>query len=421
LGRDDPLCRRYVKVVLAPFGTRGDIQPMVALGAGLRARGHDVLLTGPANFGPWVEECELAFAAVGGDFERQLKDAGDAASGLVYQTRFLVRELVPLQFEILPHLCADADLIVGAGVQFAARSVAEHLGKPYAFVAYAPVAVPSSHYPPPFVRNQRLPRWVNRLLWRTFGVTSQGLLGRAVTRGRATLGLPPVSDLVAHLSEVPLILAVEPELADPPPDLPAATRVTGPLLLRTDASLDGALERFLDAGAAPVFVGFGSMVSGSARPVVRLLARAARDIGCRMLVQAGWTGMRASDLDLPDGCMLIDAAPHDRLFPRVHAAIHHGGAGTTTAVARAGKPQLLLPHLLDQFFWAHRVRSLGLGPRGVPIHGARRLAQVSRLLVDLVGTERYAARARDLASRLGRIDGVGETVRILERLVAARV
>lgn len=407
-----------MKVVLAPFGTRGDVQPMIALGRGLQRRGHEVLLTGPENFGPWAEALGLPFAAAGPDIERQLRSAGDAAGSFAYQVRYLIRELVPRQFNMLPDLCESADLIVGAGIQFAARSVADRMDRPYAYVAYAPVAVPSAHHPPPFIRNQRLPHGMNRVLWRIFGVMAGGMLGNAVRRGRERLGLPPVDDLMAHLSEVPLILAVEPELADPPPDLPPGARVTGPLLLPDDGPLDAELMRFLEAGPAPVFLGFGSMVSDRARELVQLFADAAERLAYRLVVQAGWTGISEAEIRLGQGCKLIGPAPHGVLFPRVRAAVHHGGAGTTTAVARAGIPQQILPHLLDQFYWAHRVRALGLGPRAIPVHRVRRERQVTRLLADLVGTPSYMAHARDLAARLDRLDGVREAIQVLEELVA---
>ncbi len=392
---------------------------MIALGRGLVERGHDVLLAGPENFGAWATAQGLAFEPVGTDVERFMRDVGDAAANFVYQTGYLVRELIPLHFEKLPAICDGADLVVGAGVQFAARSVAELSGTPYAYVAYVPVTIPSAYHPPFFVKNQRLPHAINRVLWRLFGVMSKGALGKAIGRGRKRLGLPRIGDVMEHLTEIPLMLAAEPVLATPPPDFPANVHVTGALRLRSEEALDDDLARFLDAGPAPVLLGFGSMVSDRAREVMHLFARAARDVGCRLLVQTGWTGMRPDELDLGDGCRTIGRAPHTKLLPRVRAVVHHGGAGTTTAVALAGLPQLILPHLLDQYYWAHRVRVLGIGPRGVPVQRIRR-RQVTTLLRDLVGNDGYASRARAIASQLGRVDGVKEVIRLLEALMGER-
>lgn len=392
---------------------------MIALGRGLVERGHDVLLAAPENFGEWAAAQGLAFAPVGTDVERFMRDMGDAAANVVNQTRYLVRELIPLHFEKLPAICDGADLVVGAGVQFAARSVAELSRTPYAYVAYAPVTIPSAYHPPFFVRNQRMPHAINRVLWRLFGVMSKGALGRAIGQGRSRLGLPRIGDVMEHLTEVPLMLAAEPVLATPPPDFPANVHVTGALRLRSEEALDDDLGRFLDAGPAPVLLGFGSMVSERARVVMQLFARAARDVGCRLLVQTGWTGMRPDELDLGDGCRTIGGAPHPQLLPRVRAVVHHGGAGTTTAVALAGLPQLILPHLLDQYYWAHRVRVLGIGPLGKPVHRIRR-RHVATLLRDLVGNDAYSSRARALTSRLGTVDGVAKAIGILERLAGER-
>ena len=392
---------------------------MIALGRGLVERGHDVLLAAPENFGAWATAQGLEFAPVGTDVERFMRDVGDAAASVVYQTRYLVRELIPLHFEKLPTICDGADLVVGAGVQFAARSVAELSGTPYAYVAYVPVTIPSAYHPPVFVRNQRLPHVINRVLWRLFGVMSKGALGKAIGRGRVRLGLPRIGDVMEHLTEIPLMLAAEPALATPPPDLPANVHVTGALRLHSEETLGDDVVRFLDAGPAPVLLGFGSMVSDRARELMHLFARAACGMGCRMLVQAGWTGVRPDEMDLGDGCRMIGRAPHPQLLPRVRAVVHHGGAGTTTAVALAGLPQLILPHLLDQYYWAHRVRVLGIGPHGLPVHRVRR-RHVATLLRDLVGNDAYASHARDLAPRLGTVDGVQEVIRLLEAVVGER-
>src|SRR5258705_4241111 len=135
-----------MKVLLAPYGTRGDVQPLIALGIALRDRGHRVEVSAPDNFRAWVESLGLPFHPVGLDMEEVLGSAGDKIRSLTWMMKHLAQDLIPAQFGSLPQTFRDADIIVGAGLQFAGPSVAEHRQVPYVMVAYCPFALPSSHH-----------------------------------------------------------------------------------------------------------------------------------------------------------------------------------------------------------------------------------------------------------------------------------
>jgi vancomycin aglycone glucosyltransferase len=403
------------RVVLAPIGSRGDVQPMLALGCGLAARGHDVTMAAPANFEPWIRAHHLAFAPVGADMEADLRRYGDRVQATHHQMRILRNEIVPQQFAAMPEICADADLIVGAGLQAAGPSIAEHLGVPYAFVAYAPVVVRSAHHAPPLVRWQRLPRVVNQLCWHGFGRMLRLALAGPVTRGRQHLGLAPVRDVSAYLTASPIIVAADDALTGIVPDLASNVHRVAALRLADGGAVPPDVAAFLARGDPPVLVGFGSMVPTGMRELVETFARAAAAVGVRLLIQAGWTGLAAGDVALPEHCLLTGALPHDQVLPRVCAVVHHGGAGTTTSVARAGRPQLVVPLLLDQFYWAGRVRTLGLGPPPIPVRRIGDRRALAAALDRLVSTEAYARRATTLAGRITG-DGLEETIHLLERL-----
>ena len=403
------------KIVLAPVGSRGDVQPMLALALGLRARGHDVRFGAPANFETWIRSHGLPFTALGPDMEADLRRHGDRAQSARHQVRILRTEILPQQFAALPDLCAGADLIVGAGLQAAGPSVAEALGVPYAFVAYAPVVLASAHHPPPMVRFQRLPRAVNRACWRGFDALLGLVLAEPISRGRRALGLPPVRNVAAYLTRSPIIVAAETALTGVVPDLPPDAHLVPALRLPDEGDLPEEVRTFLDAGPPPVLLGFGSMVTHRMRAVIELFARAAGHARVRLLIQPGWTGVSAREVEIGPHCALIGAVPHHALLPHVRAVVHHGGAGTTTSVARAARPQLIVPHLLDQFYWAERVRALGLGPAPMPVWRIRRARAVASILHRLVTTEGYARRARDVADGM-RGDGVEHAIRVLERL-----
>jgi vancomycin aglycone glucosyltransferase len=157
------------------------------------------------------------------------------------------------------------------------------------------------------------------------------------------------------------------------------------------------LERYLAAGPAPVFLGFGSMADPDPAATTRRLLEAIEALGCRALISHGWAGL--GEVPLPEHVMALGDVSHARLFPRVAAVVHHGGAGTTHSAARAGVPQVVIPHMLDQFYFARRVHELGVGPPAIP----RKRLTVARLVETLRATldnEQLAHRAAQLGSEL---------------------
>jgi vancomycin aglycone glucosyltransferase len=209
-----------------------------------------------------------------------------------------------------------------------------------------------------------------------------------------------------------LLLAADPELSPPPLDYDPAIAVTGALRspIGRIEPLPPALESFLAGGSPTVYVGFGSMPntnpSRSTRIVVDALARA----GVRAIVSSGWAGLGTA---LPHTCFAIDEISHDALFPRLAGVVHHGGAGTTAAAARAGVPQLVVPHLLDQFYWAARVAALGIGPRALPRRSLNSEDLGAKMAVLVTDTAMRRA-ARALGDRLRGRDGVAAAVAALE-------
>src|SRR5262245_41642638 len=204
-----------MRVLLAPHGTRGDVQPMVALALGLRERGHDVTFLAPDNFVAWIRGYEFVCEPDGVDVEAALQSLGADLSSLRWQLHHFKNVLIPAMFESFRRIDAavdPVDLIVGAGVQVAAPSVAEWKDVPFASVVFCPCAVPNSDAPPPTVRTQALPRWLNRLLW-DLSLPIGGLAVRGpINDGRRRLGLASVANPLSLLSQSPVIVAADREL-----------------------------------------------------------------------------------------------------------------------------------------------------------------------------------------------------------------
>jgi vancomycin aglycone glucosyltransferase len=402
-----------LKILLAPHGTRGDVQPMIALAHGLHARGHFVRFVAPVNFVEWIRRSGFACEPDGVDVEAVLRSGHADLQSLRRQVEYLSDELAPRLFDTVPRAAESADLIVGAGVQIAGASAAELRGIPFISAVFCPSVVPGSASPPPTVRTQTLPPWVNRLLWRFSLPIADLALGGAINAGRARLGLAALRSPMRRLGGSGVLLAADPDLAPAAGDEWLPVTQTGPWILADASPLDARVEAFLRAGPPPVYVGFGSMVAKQIGGVTASILHAARTIGCRLIVSSGWAAVVRGP-EWTDAILDVGDVPHAALFPRVAAVVHHGGAGTTTTAARAGVPQVILPHILDQFYWAHRVERLGLGPAAVPVDRVTP-DQLTERIGSVIADATYAARARELGLRIASRDGVDAAVRHLER------
>jgi vancomycin aglycone glucosyltransferase len=391
-----------MRILLAPHGTRGDVQPIVALAVALRARGHVVLLTVPANFVSWVRGYGFDTESDGIDVETHLRSAGTGLQSLSWQMRYL-SHITPLLFEPVARASEGCGLILGAGLQFAAASVAQWRNVPYAHGVFCPCATPSSATPPPNVHRQTLPRWINRLLWKVGGPMADLALRGHINRGRATLGLQPLDSPISQLLKGRTILAADRDLGPLPDDAPKSAMSTDAWVLDEPVTLDPRVEAFLQQGPAPIYIGFGSMIAPRIPELVARAVAAVRAVGGRAVIAGGWASLEAH-IEEADDVLTVGNVPHSLILPRVAAAVHHGGAGTTTAAARAGVPQVLLPHILDQYYWAHRVEVLGLGPRALPVELATcdvLSDRISRAVSDPLIRERVNRLAPAVAARNG--------------------
>jgi UDP:flavonoid glycosyltransferase YjiC (YdhE family) len=405
-----------MRVLLAPHGSRGDVQPMLALAHALRARGHTAAFSAPANFVAWIRSHGFDAESNGIDVEAVLQQAGADLHSLRWQMRHLA-EVVGAQFAAVAGAGGRVDLIVGSGIQMATASVAESRGIPSASAVFCPCGVPSAAAPPPPVKTQTLPRWVNRLLWDVSGPLVSLALRSHINRGRARLGLRPIDSVLAHIGGDLVLVAADRVLGPLEDDAPANARATDAWILEEDdARLDPRVDAFLARDPAPVYVGFGSMVAKHVPSLASAAVDAVRAVGRAAIVSGGWAGLERYIVPADD-LLIAGVVAHAQLLPRVGAVVHHGGAGTTTAAARAGAPQVLVPHILDQYYWAHRVAALGLGPRGLPADLVTADLLAERLDAA-VGDSAIRRRAAALAPAMRERNGAADAVSHLERLAA---
>jgi UDP:flavonoid glycosyltransferase YjiC (YdhE family) len=259
----------------------------------------------------------------------------------------------------------------------------------------------------------QLPHAANRALWWATRLFLHHLLLGAVNRGRASIGLPPIRSIDEYLfGETPILLATDPVVAPRDPGWPEHWRQVGYLFFDDPMPLDPELDAWLRDGEPPVYVGFGSMSTPDTARVNREVIEAVSRTGHRGLLGAGWAGLGGDGL--PAGWKAIAEAPHHRLFPRCGVVVHHGGSGTTANALRAGAAQVLVPHVLDQFYFAHRLEVCGIAPAPVPVASLRgdRLARAIEAATSTGGDARRAA-----AERIAAADGVGEAALAVEAAV----
>ncbi len=397
-----------MKIVLATFGSRGDVQPMLALSLALQSAGHQVLLAAPPEKEAWVRQLGCPFTPLGSDitaFIDTMKDAHSIRTTIQF-IRYLRKEFIS-QFRIFPKIIAGADLVVGASLVGALSSIAESMDIPYRFVAFSPSVLPSGYYPAPFCKRQGFPASYNRLTWQIGHMVNRLTVTALVNRERKKFRLKPVHEAWDSFLGQRVIVATDKAVSTIPPDVEPDTVQTGYLHLDQPDQPFEALERFLNAGPPPVYAGFGSMPKKVQMDNVSLIVQAARSVGSRVVIAKFWK--EPSEFSPCEDVFFIHKYPHLKIFPRMAGVIHHGGAGTTAAGAASGVPQIVVPHLLDQYYWGHQVYRSNLGPKPIWRHriNKQKLAEAIR---EILTNDQMRQKARKVSGMIDRQNSLNKAV-----------
>jgi UDP:flavonoid glycosyltransferase YjiC (YdhE family) len=424
-------------ITIVTAGSRGDVQPYVALGLGLRRAGHRVRLATHETFRDFVAGYGLEFEALAGDPRAILRGAAADAwlasgrnrnmLGFVREFRRTAGELVEQWLHDYWRVCRGTDAVLFSAVATPAHDVARRLGVP-SIGAYLQPLSRTAEFPtigllgaggsararPGALRgalNYATHVAAEQAMWQPFR-------GR-VNRWRAeTLGVARAPFLGPYgamwRERVPLLYGYSPRVVPKPSDWGAHVHVTGYWVLPPDEAWrpDPALEAFLAAGPPPVYVGFGSMTPATAGRLTDVALAALDRAGQRGVLLKGWGSL--GEGALPPWATAVGDVPHEWLLPRTRAVVHHGGAGTTGAGLRAGVPSVVVPLGFDQPFWGRRVAALGVGPEPLP---RRRLAvdALERAIARAVGDAAMRERAAALGAELRAEDGVARAVEAVER------
>jgi sterol 3beta-glucosyltransferase len=369
-----------MRITILTFGSRGDVQPYLALGVGLQAAGHEVCLAAPAPFAEFVQGYGLQFMPIAGNPTAQHADPQwqtyhtqkSILSYIYHGTVRFFLPLLPALFYDCWQACQGAEAIIStpsAGV--AGFHIAEKLGVPF-YQAWTNPGVKTHAFPHPYMAPRM--RWLQKIWGDRFNTFSYDLINflfsKPLTKTIAQLRqdfleLPPMSAATGdRWQQVPILYAYSPAVIPKPADWSDSVHVTGYWFLDRPSHWqpNPDLVRFIAEGDPPLYIGFGSIIEQNPIAITQLIIEAVLKSGQRAVLDAGWANL--GDLQLPPQIHRIQSAdaPHEWLFPQMSAVIHHGGAGTTGAGLRAGKPTVVIYSLVtDYYFWGQCITTLKVG------------------------------------------------------------
>ena len=418
-----------MRILISTLGSRGDVQPFLALAVGLQQVGHLVTLAAPYNFADWIQSFGVQAHPIHfnpQDFmQRPDIQAATKSRNVLRQLRLMREVLGPKMVEALEEFgraAAETDFIVQTGTGLGGIEIAEARHIPMAFGFLQPFA-PTRAFPSFFLPLRfSLGGWYNYLTHKLMFRAIWPNFGDPINRWRARMDLPPWRSFQEMLNArqqfgTPWLFGYSPNVLPKPDDWAAHHHVTGYWFLeaQSDWQPPNELIHFLESGPPPVYIGFGSMRDEDSERLTRLVLKALDLSGQRGILLTGWGGLAHGDQ--LDDLYFLDDVPHSWLFPRMSAVIHHGGAGTTAAVLRAGVPNIITPFALDQYAWAGRVVKLGVGPKMASFKKltAEQLAQV---IQKAVSDTALRNRAENIGEKVRAENGIAAAVEIIERHAA---
>ncbi|MBN1813183.1 MAG: glycosyltransferase family 1 protein [Anaerolineae bacterium] len=398
-----------MKIIVPAIGSRGDVQPYIALCQGLQQAGHEAVLATNPTMRALVERYDVSCAPVGPPVDMGLEGARlYARAGKNWwlgfmRTMQLGFKLVQDSYPDILTLCESADAVVATDIA-AGTAEAVKLGLPWVSVTLQPDRIPKPS-----------PSFLSNVVWGILGA----LMMAPVNRFRRRVGVEPVKGISGVLSERLTMVPISPHVAPPHPQWPPYAHVTGYWTAQQPQAWTppADLLAFLEAGEQPIAVSLGAMslAGEETRQAALMTLEAVQQAGVRAVVQ-GWDEALAG-IDLPETVYHAGPMPHTWLFGRVGAVVHHGGFGTTGSTLCAGKPAIIVPHIIDQHLWAKRVYELGVGPE--PVSRAKLTAEnLAEAIVQATSDTEMCARAAKLGEQIrSEPDGLTVAVRLIEEAI----
>ena len=422
-----------MNVLIITIGSRGDVQPFVALGKGLKAAGHRVTLCTCSSFERFISSHGLNYGHMTDELLKLMdsdvgRDAMENTNGIFGSIKTmirLVRKAKPINKQMLKDSweaaqAAKPDIVLFHPKALGGVHIAEKLGVPVMMAIPLPMIVPTAESPAIGFPNWNIGGWYNKLTY-TFVRMGFRMYNGTVNKFRQDildLHEFPKSSGVLHMADgrpLPVLHPFSTHVVTRPNDWPDNVYITGYWFLNrlNEWEPSAELKAFLDEGELPVYVGFGSMAGRNPRRISNIVIEALQQANVRGIIATGWGGLALDDL--PERIFKVDKVPHDWLFPRMAAVVHHGGAGTTAAGLRAGCPTIICPFFGDQPYWGRRVHALGVGSKPIP-QKKMTVEKLATAIREVTMDQSIRQNAEALGKKIRHEDGIANAIAIIERV-----
>lgn len=422
-----------MKIFINTFGSRGDVQPFIVLGKALKEKGHTVMICTASRFETEVTKSGLEYGYITNevfallDADNTILEDSLGIIGIAKVSLKLIKIAKPINKKMVQNAWDAAkdfkpDLVIYHPKALGAVSIAEKFNVPAILISLMPMLAPTAEFPVLGMPNLRLGGWYNRLTYKLVLMGYNSYIKELNDIRINEMGLkelPKYTGISAMYdgSPVPNIHAISPHVLSRPKDWPSIYTMSGYIIEEQEEQWapSAALQEFLAAGEPPVYVGFGSMSGSNPERLTNMVIDALTQANVRGILATGWGGLEA--MDLPEHILKIEEAPFAWLFPQMAAVVHHGGAGTTAAGLRAGRPTVICPFFGDQPFWGDQVVRLGVG---LKVSSQKRLK--AEELADAICKVTTDIEIQEAATVLGKKiqseDGVLNAINTIEDIMA---
>ncbi len=391
-----------MKISIVVYGTRGDIQPMLALANALMNKGHDIIFCGNPEHESFVKSYNCHFVPFGPNVKEQLKiNAETKKTPDSFSSLKGLKKEIEKQIALLPEIIKGSGLVLGAGIVFGVRSATEIDNIPFRLIVFYPSALGPGEDG----------SFLNRLKYKAGMTALNGALKGAMNKKRQEGGLPPIRNVIKNFGGDHVIVASDVALNKVKEGVRANYTQTGYMFLPSKNGLSENVKEFIASGKPPVFISFGSNPVSEPDKITDIFNRVSAATHQRFIISKGWAEL--ASVSPSSDILYVDDVPYEILFPQMAAIIHHGGTGTMASAAKAGVPQAAFPYMFDQFENHKQIIKLGLGPKTC-IFKKLSDKELTAAINDCVTNEQYKMNAKEIAKKINDRDGLQLTVKLIE-------